>query len=204
VRTTWQYLGQHIQRRAVALGLKVHVASHKLATVDLYGKNGDLLVPAFTATGKFPTYCSQEWKARVVARYARQVLGVGGPIVNWIGFSWDERGRLKGEQGRCYPLIDLMLTKEDCISIIERAGLPLPKKSRCYMCPHQDNAEWREVRESPAEWQAALREDEEIRENDERGGLYLHQSRMPLREADLGAEDRKEAGRQCGLGMCFV
>lgn len=168
--TTWDYLDTHIRPLLAPLGLAVHVAGHDLATVDTHGHNGDLLVPAYTSTGKLPTFCSTEWKARVVARYARRALGVEGEIVNWIGFSMDERRRVKGEDGRRYPLLDLMLSAADCRLIIERAGLPSPHKSRCWMCPHQHNAEWREVRADPVLWAQAVALDTELRDLDDRGG----------------------------------
>jgi hypothetical protein len=202
--TTWEYSQKWMVPRLAEVGLTLHVASHDLATVDIYGHNGDLLVPAFTETGKFQTFCSTEWKARVVRRYATQVLGLTGPFTNWIGFSLDEARRVKGHDGRRYPLIELCLTRQDCLTIIERAGLPIPPKSRCWMCPHQHNAEWREVKANPALWNEAVALDTEIRENDDRQGVFLHAQRVPLADADLDIEDRAEPTRQCGLGMCFV
>jgi len=202
--TTWQYADAYTRPILASMGMELHIASHDLATVDIYGKNGDLLVPVYTETGKLPTYCSNEWKGRVVQRYARTVLNVEGEIINWIGFSLEERKRVKGQDGRRYPLLDLMLTSDDCEGIITSAGLPLPKKSRCKICPHQSNAEWREVRANPALWAEAIALDVEVRENDERGGVFLHASRRPLADADLDANDRNEPARQCGLGLCFV
>ena len=202
--TTWEYADRYMRPLLASVGLELHIAGHELATVDVYGKNGDLLVPAHTPTGKLPTYCSNEWKQRVVRRYARQVLGTGTDLTNWIGFSLDEVNRIKNEEGRRYPLIDLMLTAADCQAIILAAGLPLPRKSRCWMCPHQHNAEWREVRANPELWQQAIELDTELRENDERGGVYLHPQRVPLELADIDADDRREPNRQCAFGLCFV
>lgn len=82
------------------------------------------------------------------------------------------------------------------------------KVSRCWFCPHQKNAEWREIRdEHPDLWEAACREDEEQREQDLfRGGLgvWLHHSRVPLREADIETDEEVNTVRQCSLGACFV
>lgn len=202
--STWEYANTYMRPLLASVGLELHVAPHTLATVDVWAGNGDLLVPAYTDTGKLPTFCSDKWKARVVHRYARQVLGTGTDLTMWIGFSLDELKRVKGEDGRRYPLIDLMLTKADCEHVIEAAGLPLPHKSRCWMCPHQHNAEWREVRSAPDLWRQAIELDEEIRANDERGGVYLHPQRVPLAQADIDADDRKEPNRQCAFGLCFV
>lgn len=205
--TTWEYADAYARPLLASVGLELHIAGHDLATVDLYGHNGDLLVPAYTPTGKLSAYCSAEWKERVVHRYARRALNAKGELVNWIGFSQDERRRVKGDGDatRRYPLLELMLTRADCEHLIQEAGLPLPKKSRCYHCPHQGNRDWREVRDDPALWAAAVAIDEEIRETDTRDGrVYLHESRVPLVDADLDSSDRKEPSRQCGLGLCFV
>lgn len=204
MQTTWEYAEEIARPLLARVGLDLHIAGHELATVDLYGHNGDLLVPSHTDTGKLPTFCSNEWKARVVQRYARRVLGAPTDQTHWIGFSLDEVKRIKSTDGRRFPLVDLMLTRSDCEAIVLAEGLPLPKKSRCWMCPHQHNEEWREVRAMPELWRQAVELDAEIRENDERGGLWLHPDRVPLDVANIDADDRKEPNRQCAFGLCFV
>lgn len=204
--STFAYLDMYIRPLMAAFGLEVHIASHDLATVDLYAKNGDLLVPAFTQTGKLSSYCSGEWKKRVVQRKLRS-LGIDGGT-SWIGYSLDERRRMmKPEAGPwqvSYPLIDAGFTRANCIELIERVGLPLPKKSRCHMCPHQTDEEWAEVQADPALWAQAVAEDTEMRDNDERGGVFLHWSRQPLSEVTLDPQNKAPHGRQCQLGVCFV
>jgi hypothetical protein len=202
--TTWEYADEIARPLLASVGLELHVAPHTLATRDLYSSNGDLLVPVYTETGKLPTFCSGEWKARVVGRYARSLGIATAEMVTWIGFAFDESKRIKDTTGRRFPLVDLMLTSEDCRHIIQDAGFPLPYKSRCYMCPHQHNAEWREVRANLELWRQAIELDEELRENDERGGVYLHASRKPLAVADIDAQDRNEPNRQCAFGLCFI
>lgn len=205
VRSTWDYLTDVMGPYLAKHDLRVEVAPHSLATVDVYGHNGDLLLPAYTQTGKLPTYCSNEWKARVVQRYLR-ADGITA-ATQWIGYAFDERKRWnkpeeEGPWKRRFPLVELMIRTVDCPKIVGKAGLRVPTKSRCWNCPHQTNEEWREL--PPDEFEAACRLDDEIRDNDERGGVYLHESRVPLREADLSAPDRKEPNRQCGLGLCMI
>lgn len=230
-KSTWRYLENTARPRMQAIGLDIEIAPRSLAYVDIYGHNGDLLLPVFTATGKMSAFCSTEWKARVVARYLKltalgytpaeikamptaeiqSVMKRGGDsaeYTNWIGFTFDERGRIKGEAGRLYPLVDLMITKADNRAIIRAAGWPDPTSSACWMCANLDNAEWRNIRENdPADFESACVLDEEIRENDifnGGSGVWLHHSRKPLRDADLDAEDRKGPARQCGLGLCML
>jgi hypothetical protein len=201
--STWEYLTTHVQPLLAGIGMAVEVAPHDLATRDLYDTGGGPLMPLFTATGTLRTHCSNEWKARVVRRHLR---GQGiTAAVQWLGFSLDERHRVKADEPpwyRRYPLLELMLTRHDCEGIITGAGLPLPHKSACWCCPYHSNAEWRLLRDHyPHDWQQAIALDEELRANDAEQAVYLHRSRVPLAVADVDVPDRRpEMARQCGLG----
>ena len=203
-KSTWRYLEATARPQMRAIGLDIEIAPRSLARVDLYSHKGDLLLPVYTKTGKLPAFCSNEWKQRVVSRY----LGHPKGAVNWIGFTFDERTRIKDPTGRWFPLVEMMLTKTDIRQIIRDAGWPDPTSSACWMCANMGNAEWRDVRDSdPLDFEAACQLDEEIREQDIFNGgtgVWLHHSRIPLREADLDAEDRKGPARQCGLGLCMI
>jgi hypothetical protein len=208
-QSTWDYADQHVRPLLESVGLRLEVAPHSLATVDLYSHKGTLLLPVFTPTGKFSAYCSSEWKRDVMRRYLRN-SGVNS-ATNWIGYSYDERRRWEGRREtdgpwrERYPLVERMLTKADCVRIIRKAGKPLPPKSACFLCPHRMNSEWRFIRDNyPEQWEEACRTDEEIREDDDQHAVYLHEDRVPLREANLDGPDRKGPSRQCSLGMCFV
>lgn len=209
--TTWAYLASHVRPMLAEIGMTVEIAPRSLATVDIYSHTGTLLIPAFTATGKLSGWCSGEWKRDVRNRYLVAQGVYAGDV--WIGYALDERWRVvrmlrskRSERfGKRFPLVELCLTTRDCIEIVERRGLPSPPHSSCWMCPNRMNVEWRLLRdESPGEFAAACDLDEELREDDEMGGVWLHHSRVPLREADLDAPDSREPSRQCGLGMCFV
>jgi hypothetical protein len=205
VRSTHLYRDMVMAPYLRAHGMRVEVASHELATVDLYGKNGDLLLPVHTNTGQLPTFCSNEWKARVSERYLRQEYGYKTKeLLMWIGFSFDERRRIKSHQGRIYPLAALVVRRADCVRIIQRAGLPVPRKSRCWCCPHQTPSEWRELPSD--ELAAAAGLDEAIRTEDQaRGhpGVFLHRSRKPLMDA-MNDNGNEGDPMPCQSGMCFV
>lgn len=208
--STWEYLGQHVQPFLFEHGLSVEIASHDLATVDLYSGNGDLLLPVFTSTGKLRTYCSNEWKRRVVDRYLRAKGITDG--VRWIGFAFDEKRRWTGMHGvtegkwtTVCPLVDLMINTAACLKIIESAGLPHPHHSACWMCPHKRNSEWRLIRDNyPSEWQQAIELDDEIRENDRQHAVFLHHDRVPLSQANIDVDESEQKVQQCTLGACFV
>lgn len=230
-KSTWRYLEATARPQMAEIGMEIVIAPRNLAYVDIYAHNGDLLLPVWTATGKLSAFCSNEWKQRVVNRYLKlkalgysheEIEAMSTPEVqvamqrkadephytHWIGFTYDERDRIKTTEGKWYPLVEMMLTKADIREIIRAAGWPNPTSSACWMCANLDNAEWRAIKETdPADFEAACLLDEEIRENDlfnGGSGVWLHPSRKPLREADLEAEDRKSPARQCGLGLCMI
>ena len=99
-------------------------------TVDIYsGKDKNtIIMPMFTAQrgrGMLPKFCSNEWKSRPVQRFIREHGLTSGEI--WIGFSIDEMERMRAYDPRqkwnhTYPLIDMRLTRGDCIALCEEIG----------------------------------------------------------------------------------
>jgi len=206
--STFDYLDEIVQPALEREGMQVEIAPHTLAKVDLYAHNGDLLLPIYTATGKLPTFCSTEWKQRVVQRYLRS-RGVDQANV-WIGFSQDESNRVERASGdtgwyqRTFPLYDLGLTRADCAVIIQNHGWPLPSSSACWMCPNMDDHEWHEMKENyPADFAKAVELEQEIREWD--GEIFLTEHRQPLGQVEFDpSRHSHKAGRyQCTLG-CMI
>jgi hypothetical protein len=217
---TWEYTDRWVRPMLGSVGVEIAVVPHSLALEDLYGGDGDdtLLIPAYASDGgALSNYCSGKWKAKVMARYYRS-LGYGPkhPIRTWIGISLDEIGRMKPSgsiwQELYHPLVwDTPMRRDHCRELVEQAGLPTPPKSSCWMCPYRRNAQWRRLRDNyPEDFEQACQLDEQIRANDKRGGVWLHESRVPLREADLS--DKPEPPmfglfgevRGCDSGMCWV
>lgn len=97
-QSTWDYMAEITQPLLASIGLEIEIAPRSYAYVDLYAKSGHLLLPVFTETGKFPAYCSDEWKKRVAHRYLRE-QGVAANYTSIIGFAYDERQRIKSRKG---------------------------------------------------------------------------------------------------------
>lgn len=236
VQSTWSYLKSVTQPYLKDIGLYVEIAPASMGRYGLYDRQDKLLMPMHTATGQLRTHCSGNWKRDVVNEYIYSLYPlregyhskthkrqcyrrVYVEMCKWIGFSLDEgrRANLKPERKGIsirYPLFEAsmklfrQITRRVCEEIILSEGLPLPRKSRCWHCPHQSNAEWRELRDtSPGEWHAACHFDDKHRSSmtDERftdSRVYLHRSRTRLRDANLdGGED---IATQCTMGVCFV
>jgi len=206
IQTTFNYMAERVNPALLPLGLQIEIASHDLATVDLYSKGGKLLMPVYTShagsLGRLPTYCSNEWKKRVVSRYLRH-LGIRNHTL-WLGISTDEAHRMKPSGTRqvthAYPLIDLGMSRKDCIRTIKEYGWPLPSKSRCFMCPHMTQTDWRNLPDSEVAKAVAL--DETLRQHDP--DVYLHRSGKPLREAMNDADEQAELFDGCDSGFCWT
>ena len=76
--TTWEYLETVTAPALASVGVKIHrVPKSDFASCDIV-TCGKIAIPAFTsageATGKLPTYCSCEWKRRVMQRCASAAM----------------------------------------------------------------------------------------------------------------------------------
>lgn len=188
--STWDYYYSILKPAMAEVGVDLkRIYKSDFATVDLY-RNDDLLIPAFTnkngTIGKFPTYCSNEWKQRVVRRYLRSV-GVKQCDL-YLGISINEADRMKdsGLQWlrHVYPLIDLELSVDDCIEVVRAVGWPQATPSACWMCPNQNQAEWLAM--SDADFNAAQAFERKAQERDP--FVYLTRTGVPLtRESVAGA-----------------
>lgn len=209
---TWDYLHNVVGPALDREGLTVEIAPHSLAAKDVYSTSGKPLMPMYSratgGVGMMQNYCSGEWKRDVVRRYLRSVgYGPKNPIENWLGMSTDELGRLTCDDRQwirtAWPLVmALRWNRADCRREVLAFGWPPPPKSSCWMCPYRSNAQWRLLRdEYPADWQAAIALEAEIRAVDP--ALYFHSSGVPLAEADLDG-GRAQAELPCTSGYCYV
>lgn len=198
-QATWDYMNGVVMPR---LGMPIHVAGHDLATQDLYSTNGDLLIPAFTASGKLPTFCSVEWKKRVVRRWLR-AQGVERCQM-WLGISTDELGRAKASDvdwiENVYPLLTICpMSRSEAFQVVIAAGWPEPPRSSCWCCPHRQDKEWRAL--PPEELAKAVALEAEIRERDP--DVYLHPARVPLGEVDM-TDAQADLWGTCESGYCWT
>lgn len=206
--TTWAYMEKHIMPGLASVGVTmVRIPKMQYATVDLY-RNNDLLIPAYTSengkVGKMPTFCSNEWKQRVVRRWASD-QGVKAANV-WIGFTVDEARRMKpklDDKWRdTYPLISHLYSRKDCEQIVlDVFGEPAPRSS-CYMCPNKNDSEWAWMREhSPEDFARAQQFERSLQDFDEY--IWLHRSAQPIGSIPFKFVDEPGGGK-CEGGQCFI
>ena len=209
VVTTFEYLNRVVQPALKEIGLQVEIAGHEYSNHDLY-KSGDLLLPVFTRqngrVGKMPTFCSNEWKQRVIRRWLRN-QGVNDTDV-WLGISLDEAERMKGSglnwYRHVYPLIEILpMSRIQCVNQIMSFGWEVPHKSRCHMCPNQSPQAWKQMKAlNNGDFDRALALEAEIRAKDP--NVYLHPLGLPLGEAVEQTERQSDMFDGCDSGYCFT
>lgn len=176
--------------------------------------------------GKTFRTCTKTYKIEPVEKHIRSILGLkrGAPwpkrpvIAQSMGISTDEEIRKKASRRPAiileYPLIDqLAMSRDDCHRWLARHGWEAPR-SACIGCPFHRNDEWRRMRaEDPEAWRDAIEFDEQFRARQQAGltplaGVpYIHDSRVPLAEADIDDVDEAPSlfgtvfGAECE-GLC--
>lgn len=216
--TTWNYMDTIVRPAMESVGVHVYrVMASDWASEHARGAyNGETLqIPAFTNQtgdiGKLSGYCSTQWKIRVIDRFLSQVHGITrSKFRKWIGFSLDEWRRVQrmscGEEYRKglirFPLVaDVPLKRHEVIREVERMGWPTPPRSRCWMCPNQQDSEWLEM--SPADLDKAITFEAQIQEVDPHA--WLHKSCTPIAQVDFTEEPGLfDSADYCSSGACFV
>lgn len=171
-------------------------------------------IPLYTGEGGVGRrQCTYQAKLRPLRReLRRRGYGPSKPVRCLLGISTNEIQRVKPSGKKwienAWPLIDLGMSRADCIRWAEENGYPAAPRSACTFCPYHSDAEWREMRETdPTSWQQAVDFDNAIRVVRGRDE-YVHRSLTPLAEVDLSTPaDRGqlslEAMDECE-GGCFL
>lgn len=191
-----------------ALVAHVNSTGQRFSAVPWHMKNPD----GSTAMGR--RQCTKEYKIIPIRQKSRALMTAAGhrTVEQWIGISTDEAVRMKPSNRKYithrWPLVELGMSRWDCLRWMERRGFQQPPKSACIGCPFHDNAAWRRLRESPEEWADAVEVDKAIRHQPKfKNEQYMHRSLVPLDQVDLStAEDRGQLNmfnNECE-GMCGV
>ncbi len=179
---------------------------HRAITIPLRGQNG----------APQSRHCTHDFKVAVVGKWLKNAGATEPmPATVCIGISTDEieragRGKDMKYERRTYPLLDLGLTRGDCMAIIERAGLPIPPKSACWFCPFHSTQAWRELRrDQPRQFEAAVAlEGMVIARQRVLGHPPLHLTRFgkPLDEAIDEAQTPLfgDSPESCDEGYCWT
>ena len=150
--------------------------------------------------GMLMRQCTNDYKIVPVARKIRELIGLTRGkhfpkdkfVEQWFGISLDEIVRMKISNKKYltnhYPLIDLKMTRDDCLKWMKDNNYLLPEKSACICCPYHDNSFWQEMKDTkPNEFKQAVEYDKFIRQgnNKIKDELYLHRSCIPLDQVEF-------------------
>lgn len=107
--------------------------------------------------------CTDKFKIQPILRFVKQFKEQ--KVVQHIGICYDEVYRIRPSKTKWiqfrYLLAEWKMTREDCIKSIEEAGLEVPVKSGCFMCPFQTKESWIELLKTKPELFKKAREMEE-------------------------------------------
>ena len=172
-------------------------------------------IPAYTKAesdkqeGQAKRQCTKEYKLDVMDIWIkRNILNLKPrermpkdvTIHKYVGFSFDEPGRvskMKARFGptmeetlslpgftikkpkRClwqaphFPLFEMRWSRSDCGAYLRELGI-FPPRSACVYCPYHSNEEWRNIRDNdPDGWARAVEVDKKMREQDAARGRGL-------------------------------
>lgn len=97
-------------------------------------------------------WCTDYWKRAPIRKFAKAV-----DAEQWIGIDAGEAHRATNKTYARFPLIELGINRQQCKEIIRKAGLGVPKKSGCFICPFQAKYQWIELkRDFPELWKIAV------------------------------------------------
>lgn len=157
--------------------------------------NNDFVpIPAYTENkGIGRRQCTREYKLAPIFKKQRELLGYkpyqrikGVQCQTLIGISLDESSRMRTSRQpwnvNVYPLVELGMTRADCLNWLKEKKYPIPPKSSCVGCPFRNKESWESIYQSPKDWQDAVLVDEAIRHKSEYK-QFLHYSKKPLQIA---------------------
>ena len=124
-------------------------------------------------------WCTTHWKIEPLANYL-------GSDTYLVGISADEAHR---QPGKVRPLVDWCVDRKGCIAIIEAAGLDVPQKSGCYICPSQKDSQWRALWERhPELFERAARLEEMASEKHDKVATLDPHGKVTLRQRQYAYE----------------
>ena len=171
--------------------------------------------------------CTFMYKINPVGQKVRDLLGLkkgekrkkDTRVEMLMGISKDEVFRMKTNRipyiTNTYPLVDMNMTRSNCLEWMSKYGYPKPPRSACTFCPYHSNEEWIEIKKNKEEWSEVVAMDKAIRHQERHKDkfknskevldeLYLHREAIPIDEVDFNKKKDNQLdlfNNECE-GMC--
>ena len=170
--------------------------------------------------GMIRRQCTADYKIMPIKKKIRELCGIefgkhfpkDKYVEQWIGISKDEIQRMKPARDpyilNRHPLIEMNMSRQDCINYLNKKKIPLPEKSACIVCPFHDDKYWHFMKtQRPEEFADAVELDKEIRTISKKDNIknYTHRSCKPLDEVNFNPNENQldMFNNECE-GMCGV
>lgn len=210
---------------------------------DIYNGARFAAMPLFTdlrgKRGRMKRQCTAEYKVRPILKAVKKellergmahrdgrglVVHKGLAIHGWLGISLDEYQRMKPSPdwwvNNRWPLVDLEMTRQDCVIWLTDHDLPVPLKSSCMICPYHNDDYYRWIKEArPDDWEHIVQFDHDLRDGAKlklaataRAQLFMHRDLIPLDQVDFRTAIEKGQlplfsaydDEFCESGHCFM
>lgn len=193
---------------------------HRFASMPIFVQNPD------GSKGMGRRQCTAEYKLKPVLQKQRELAGLkprqrskAHLMDSIVGISWDESQRMRDAtypwMRNVYPLVDMRMTRDDCLRWMKEHNYDKPPRSACIGCPFRSHEQWIDLKNtSTKDFEDAVDFDERIREGYARnrgnfkGKAFLHRSLTPLKDVDFSTEEERgilslfpDWEAEC-LGMC--
>jgi hypothetical protein len=159
-------------------------------------------------------WSTRDFKVGPLARHYRQRYS---SVAQYLGIAFDEIERMKPSSvanvENVYPLVELRITRKECLTLIAAAGLPTPVKSGCFFCPFNSLDRWRWLHEThPDLFERAIALEERSKHYPRQrltDQVFRGRATMPLRELRQAFSEGKPLRRSqarevpCG-GECLT
>lgn len=123
-----------------AEGYPITVLDCKVENLDLY----DYCLEKNIIPSRWMRWCTDKFKIIPLYRYFKR------PCIVYIGIDAGETKRAKPSKDtdidNQFPLIEEGMDRIACEEYIQKAGLPVPRKSGCYFCPYSKKKDFEYLR----------------------------------------------------------
>ena len=149
--------------------------------------------------------CTHQFKIWPINQFLKKTYGNVGRIAQ-LGIHVNEMERIKDPRNKKdtnrFPLVDLNLTRNDCLKIVKESSLPLPPKSACVGCPYLPASRFIALNhENPKDFERAEKIDTLMNPQ----GKYLSNTKIPLsslKQQQVFPDILEDTS--CDSGYCFI
>lgn len=143
-------------------GVKVVTVKPSKKKLKAFDEYNGVFIPAYTYSehgkGQLRRQCTGDWKIAPMRRHFQKVRK-GKPIEMWLGITTDEIQRVKVSdvkyiQNR-WPLIEMNMSRNDCVAWLNDHGLENPGRSSCTFCPYHNTESWKAVMATEIDFRTA-------------------------------------------------